>query len=106
VEEVAEKVFAGRRVRPQWLKPHAKQSPYRSAEALRHPKAGTELSFSATSGTRALPESRHEWEFFRNAEALPFFKTDSKMSHYLRKSGEILEAEAFHKLNLGRTDRV
>jgi hypothetical protein len=40
VEEAAEKVFPRRRVRPQRLKPNSKQSLYRSAEALRHPKTG------------------------------------------------------------------
>jgi hypothetical protein len=34
---------------PQRLKPRPKQSVYRSAEALRHPKAETKSSFSATS---------------------------------------------------------
>jgi hypothetical protein len=56
VEEVAEKLLTEAVSMPQRLKPDSKQSLSRSAEALRHPKAGTSQSFSATSGTRALPD--------------------------------------------------
>jgi penicillin amidase len=45
----AEKVFPGREVSPQRLKPNAKQSSYRSAEALRHPGASAKPNFSAAS---------------------------------------------------------
>jgi len=46
-EEAAEKVVRDQTVSPQRLKPDSKQSSYRSAEALRHPKSTAKLSFSA-----------------------------------------------------------
>ena len=55
-EEVAEKVLRGRRVRPQRLKAQSKQSLYRSAEALRHPKSRAAASFSAISEVVPFPK--------------------------------------------------
>jgi hypothetical protein len=40
VEEGAEKVLPARELSPQRLKPGSGRDGYRSAEALRHPKAG------------------------------------------------------------------
>jgi hypothetical protein len=48
-KEAAGKSLPQRKVRPQRLKARLKQSVFRSAEALRHPKAGAKSSFSATS---------------------------------------------------------
>jgi hypothetical protein len=46
-EEAAEKLIPDQTVLPQRLKPESKQSSYRSAEALRHPKSSAKLRFSA-----------------------------------------------------------
>ena len=46
-EQAAEKLIPDQTVLPQRLKPDSKQSSYRSAEALRHPKSSAKLSFSA-----------------------------------------------------------
>jgi len=46
-KETAEKLASEQKVCPQRLKPGSKQSSYRSAEALRHPKARARSSFSA-----------------------------------------------------------
>ena len=45
--EVAEKLGSGLARLPQRLKPHSKQSSYRSGKPLRHPKASATPSFSA-----------------------------------------------------------
>ena len=45
---------------PQRLKPHSKQGSDRSAEALRHPKSNTTLSFSASSEAVSLQSSASE----------------------------------------------
>jgi hypothetical protein len=41
---------------PRRLKPTLERAGYRSGEPLRHPKARAKSSFSATCGTRALPD--------------------------------------------------
>src|SRR5208337_4069086 len=54
VRAAADKFIREQRLHPQRLKPNSKQCSYRSAKALRHPKADAPPSFSATWKAAAL----------------------------------------------------
>ena len=58
--EAAEKVVPDQTVSPQRLKPDSERSSYRSAEALRHPKSGPRLSFSAACEAVPFPKPTRE----------------------------------------------
>jgi hypothetical protein len=66
-EEAAEELIPGQTVLPQRLKPDSKQSSYRSAEALRHPKPSAKWSFSAACEVVPFPKTRGS-KFFGTAK--------------------------------------
>jgi hypothetical protein len=75
LEEAAEKIIQLLSVRPQRLKAQSKSSPYRSAEALRHPKAG-------------------QTEFFRNLwNSSPYRILGNPGSWFIQRKRDVMAAE-------------
>jgi len=62
LKEAAEKLVRDQTVSPQRLKPDSKQSSYRSAQALRHPKSSAKLSFSAACEAVPYPKPDYNLE--------------------------------------------
>jgi hypothetical protein len=91
-EEVVEKLLPKPSAWPQRLKPDSKRSLYRSAEALRHPKAGASQSFSATSEVvpfqNNLKLSQHHW---------------CELISVLRGEGQGEDRFLFHFVRFGRS---
>ncbi|MGO9403094.1 MAG: DNA polymerase Y family protein [Terriglobales bacterium] len=95
VKPTAEKVVSKQGPCPQRLKPNSQQCAYRSAEALRHPKASSTLSFSASSETGPCPKTCANQSFSAGCEDGPCQKTISQNSTALHLGAFFLEGQKF-----------